>query len=312
LGDLAAARQHLYALRVRSVGPPLATARGPGRRDHCEVRRRLCRRFRVRVRRPALLGCVARAVRGICALAPSGQDPPDRVWPLCGGQTQAARARKTGDLQFPGFYFHLRKVAPGRVPRPSKESARSHADETSGGQEGAAQAQAPADTRAGTLAGTGRSGLLCLPRRSNERLTARRFPLLRDEALVAHAAASKPEGPFRVGTDRPTGQRLSPPTSQPSPLAKCALCRQILEVRTGCLNWACPDLCGGRGAIPVPTAIISGNFRRLSWYAHKVARIWQKWLSRRGGRFPWGRVKELLTRRPLPPPPAVPRHTQVR
>jgi hypothetical protein len=27
---------------------------------------------------------------------------------------------------------------------------------------------------------------------------------------------------------------------------------------------------------------ISGNFRRLSWYAHKVARIWHQWLSRRG------------------------------
>jgi hypothetical protein len=27
---------------------------------------------------------------------------------------------------------------------------------------------------------------------------------------------------------------------------------------------------------------ISGNFRRLSWYAHKVAQIWQKWQSRRG------------------------------
>jgi hypothetical protein len=27
---------------------------------------------------------------------------------------------------------------------------------------------------------------------------------------------------------------------------------------------------------------ITGNARRLSWYARKVARIWQKWLSRRG------------------------------
>src|SRR5262249_21935640 len=27
---------------------------------------------------------------------------------------------------------------------------------------------------------------------------------------------------------------------------------------------------------------ITGNSRRLSWYAYQVARIWQKWLSRRG------------------------------
>jgi hypothetical protein len=33
---------------------------------------------------------------------------------------------------------------------------------------------------------------------------------------------------------------------------------------------------------------ITGNFRRLSWYARRVATIWQKWLSRRDrrGRFP--------------------------
>jgi retron-type reverse transcriptase len=36
-----AARQHLHALRVRSVGQPLATAGGTGRRDYREVRRRL-------------------------------------------------------------------------------------------------------------------------------------------------------------------------------------------------------------------------------------------------------------------------------
>jgi len=30
--------------------------------------------------------------------------------------------------------------------------------------------------------------------------------------------------------------------------------RQIPLVRAGCLNWACPDLCGGRSAMAVPTA----------------------------------------------------------
>jgi group II intron reverse transcriptase/maturase len=47
---------------------------------------------------------------------------------------------------------------------------------------------------------------------------------------------------------------------------------------------------------------ISGNFRRLSWYAHQVARIWRKWLSRRDRRswFHWNRFNELLKRHPLP------------
>jgi group II intron reverse transcriptase/maturase len=58
---------------------------------------------------------------------------------------------------------------------------------------------------------------------------------------------------------------------------------------------------------------ITGNFRRLSWYAHEAARIWQKWLSRRDRqrRLLWGRFEELLKRHPLPPPRIVHRYTAV-
>lgn len=47
---------------------------------------------------------------------------------------------------------------------------------------------------------------------------------------------------------------------------------------------------------------ITGNSRRLRWYAHQVERIWKKWLSRRGqpSAFRWNRVQELLRRYPLP------------
>jgi len=47
---------------------------------------------------------------------------------------------------------------------------------------------------------------------------------------------------------------------------------------------------------------ITGNGRRLRWYAHQVERIWQKWLSGRGqqGSFLWARLRELLKRHPLP------------
>jgi group II intron reverse transcriptase/maturase len=47
---------------------------------------------------------------------------------------------------------------------------------------------------------------------------------------------------------------------------------------------------------------ISGNSRRLRWFAHQVERIWKKWLSRRGrhGRFLWSRLNAILKRRPLP------------
>ena len=56
------------------------------------------------------------AVGGVRAVAASGEDPPDRVRPLCGGTPQAARARQAGDLQLPGLYVHLRQDPRGQIP----------------------------------------------------------------------------------------------------------------------------------------------------------------------------------------------------
>jgi RNA-directed DNA polymerase len=48
---------------------------------------------------------------------------------------------------------------------------------------------------------------------------------------------------------------------------------------------------------------VGGNSRRLRWFAHKVVRIWQKWLSRRDRQSVvlWTRLNEILKRHPLPP-----------
>ena len=58
---------------------------------------------------------------------------------------------------------------------------------------------------------------------------------------------------------------------------------------------------------------ISGNYRRLSWYADEVARIWKKWLSRRDRRkrFLWSRFTDLLKRHPLPAARIIHRYTNV-
>ena len=55
---------------------------------------------------------------------------------------------------------------------------------------------------------------------------------------------------------------------------------------------------------------ITGNSRRLSWYARQVARIWEKWLSRRdrGSRCYWRQFTALLK---LPAPRIVHRYTTV-
>ena len=56
---------------------------------------------------------------------------------------------------------------------------------------------------------------------------------------------------------------------------------------------------------------ITGNFRRLRWYAHQVSRIWQKWLSRRdrGSRLHWNQFTALRKRHPLPAARIVHRYT---
>ena len=56
---------------------------------------------------------------------------------------------------------------------------------------------------------------------------------------------------------------------------------------------------------------ITGNGRRIRWYLHQVERIWKKWLSRRGrhGNFRWDRLRELLSRHPLPPAKIMRRYT---
>ena len=44
---------------------------------------------------------------GVCAVASSGENSPDRIRPPRGSRPGAARAGQTGDLQLPGFHLHL-------------------------------------------------------------------------------------------------------------------------------------------------------------------------------------------------------------
>src|ERR1700676_1537946 len=75
-------------------------------------------------------------------------------------------------------------------------------------------------------------------------------------ALASNASAAQPEGRLHVGSDDETGQRLASRAAYPSSLARSALRRQTPEVRAGCPNRACPDLCGGCPVMGIPTAIL--------------------------------------------------------
>src|SRR3954469_15907144 len=224
-------------------------------------------RFRARGRCPALPGRDARALGGVCADAASGQDPPDRVWPLRGGPARPARARQTGDLLLPGVHLHLRAIPPGHLPAPAEKSHRPHAGDPAEGQGRTAAAHASADPRPGALADAGGQRLLCLSCGANEPPCPHGHPRPCDRPVAALAAAAQPDRPAHMGADGEVGRCLAPPTAPPSPLAECTLRRQTPKVGAECPNWARSDLCGGRSVMGVPTAInaaSSSNLRAFS------------------------------------------------
>src|SRR5580698_2245196 len=90
-------------------------------------------------------------MRGILAVAPSGQDTLDRVRPPCGSRPQDTRRTPTGDLRFLGIHLHLRKISTGSLPTSTEDPARPHAGEAPGNQGGAAATNAPDYPRSGTL-----------------------------------------------------------------------------------------------------------------------------------------------------------------
>jgi RNA-directed DNA polymerase len=106
---------------------------------------------------------------GICIVAAPGQDPPHRIRPLRGGESRAARARKTGDLRLPGPHPHLRKIAQGLLSDQTEDPSRPHAGEVERGQGRSAPTPAPGHPRTGAMAGADHRGVLQLLRGADQR-----------------------------------------------------------------------------------------------------------------------------------------------
>src|SRR5918994_4343544 len=198
----------------------------------------------------------AREVRGVRVVAPSGQDPPDRVRPPRRGRTRPARARQAGDLRLPGVHLHLQRQSPRLLPAEAEDPAGPPAGEARGDQGGPATATAPAHPRTGEKAGAGNPRLLRLPRRADQLRGTRRLQGPGRLALAAFAPAAQSDRRYRVDPGSEASRRLPPETEDPSSLAQRAGRRHAPEVGAGCPNWARPDLCGGHEATRVPTAIV--------------------------------------------------------
>src|SRR6516165_4913147 len=108
----------------------------------------------------------------------SGAKGPRRhtVRTLCGGAPQAPRARHAGDLQLPRLHLHLRQEPLGQIPNSTEDPAGPHAGEVTEDQGNAATVHAPADPRAGEMAGAGPPWLLQLSRSADQCACTCRVP----------------------------------------------------------------------------------------------------------------------------------------
>src|SRR4029077_8488048 len=168
IGDFTASGQHLPALRLRSLGGALATARGYWRHGDRALCGRHRGRLRARGRRPTLSRHDARAVGRVCTDTASGEDPADHVRPPRSGATCQAWARQTGNVRFPWLHSYLRTDPAGPGPNPSQKSAGPPIGEAAGDQGRATPAHTAAHPRTREMAEAGPHWLLCLPRRPDQ------------------------------------------------------------------------------------------------------------------------------------------------
>ena len=171
--------------------------------------------------------------------------------------TRRARRRqgKPETFKFLGFVFICGKTRRGAYPLSAQNAQRPHANEAAGHQGEAAPAHACQHSRTREVVAGGGERLLCVPRGAHQFQGAGIIPTTRHRHLAAHATAAQPEGQDDTQADGRHREQLAAPSSHPSPLAKRTICRQPPEVGAECVNRACSDLCGGRSAMGVPTAI---------------------------------------------------------
>src|SRR5271166_5045126 len=112
------------------------------------------------------------------------------------------------------------------------------------------------------MAGANRRRILRLPCRANQQHGVTCVSIPCRCALAPATVPAQPEGVCGVGADGETGGRIPPKAPYPSPLAKCAVCRQTPEVGAECGNPARSDLCGGTGVTRFPTANTTRKHRR--------------------------------------------------
>ena len=176
--------------------------------------------FRARGRRAAVPGAMRARLGGVRAVAASGQDPPDRVRPLCGGQTRKRRGLgKPETFNFLGFTFICGKSRQGKFllkRKTRRDRMRAKLKRSRRNCDGDMHQPIPEQGEWLRQVVTGFFNYHAVPTNiAHSRRSATMSP-----ALAAHAPAAQPEGPHDMGADQRSSPTNGSPTAHPSSVAK--------------------------------------------------------------------------------------------
>ena len=199
-------------------------------------------------------------LRGVLAVASSGEDPPDRVRPLCGGRREQRGLGKPETFKFLGFMFICGKSRRGNFHlkrKTRRDRMRAKLKEIK--EELRRRMHQPIPEQGHWLAQVvaGYFAYHAVPTNS------RRSSAFRHHVTDLWRRTLR----RRSQKDGMTWERMAkladdwlPEAANPSSLASSASPSDT-QGRSRCPNWARSDLCGGRSAMSVPTALRSEYFR---------------------------------------------------
>src|SRR5947209_329196 len=115
-------------------------------------------------------------------------------------------------------------------------------------------------------------GVLCLLRGTDEHCLAVCHAAPPQSPMAHGAPATEPTATDGLASHGAARRSLSTATEHPSPVAGAKVPRQTPEVGAVCVNCARTDLCGGRSAMTVPTAIdIRSGRGGRNWLADAIS-----------------------------------------
>ncbi len=186
---------------------------------------------------------------------------PSQVAKVTAGQ---AWRRQAGDVRFSWVHTYLWHQAERQgLSTPEEDEAEAETKVAQRDRCGAAPHPASVNRRTGALAGLGAARALCLLRCADQLGHRSRSPAPGQGALVPQPPETESKEPEVEAHER--DRREVPADAERSAsMARPTLPRQAPKVGAVCGNPARTDLCGGRSAMTVPTAI-GHLFGRRKW-----------------------------------------------